>query len=524
MKCLYTSRNNSFNHPIFQSKLLELLSRNYKNKKKITLESISFRQKQNTSKISHTNSYINSNTNTNTNSLIKQSGNNTKRRNSKTKIIINNMHQFSMSNDNFNEFNNNKKIKNLEFINTIYTTKKNSKNKNNQIINTYNNKKRSKNKSNNFINNEKSKSRNKKKKSYNKIMMINLDNDLSLKKENQILKIKIKELQTEIDKLKNENGLLTSQSRNQNSNISQKKENNEISNEKKTKKINKLNNNLNLKVDNIDNNYPCDYFNIIYSNNNCKSSSPIHYNINSNKKIYYNNILQDKNIRSYNTSKSIINLEKNGNYFTIGNNDKMKINNSNNSKILNSSKNKILLSMYNIKNKLNKSNSRLKTQTDKSYINSAIINTEKFLKNLKKNKIKEKLLSRQLIYGTNNNNINNEGNINNNSLNGKIINIALKKGKSSNLFKFHTKNNSLNQKDIKDNIQDKIKLNIKGNIKNIIIKKVESNRNLNKNSNSKNKDIEFNILKDKMENIYQRSKNLLFNYDKFIENNIKLNK
>ena len=83
MKCLYTSRNNSFNHPIFQSKLLELLSRNNKNKIKITMESLSFRQKLSTSKISHTNSYINSNTNTNTNSLIKQSGNNTKKKNSK---------------------------------------------------------------------------------------------------------------------------------------------------------------------------------------------------------------------------------------------------------------------------------------------------------------------------------------------------------------------------------------------------------------------------------------------------------
>jgi hypothetical protein len=124
MKSLYTSRNNSFNQPIFQSKLLELLSRNYKNNKKITLESLSFRQKLSTSKISHTNSYINSNTNTNTNSLIKQSGNNTKRKKSKPKKNINSTHKFSMSNDNFNEFN--KKRINLDVINTIYTSKTNT--------------------------------------------------------------------------------------------------------------------------------------------------------------------------------------------------------------------------------------------------------------------------------------------------------------------------------------------------------------------------------------------------------------
>ena len=71
MKSLY-SRNNSFNHPIFHSKFLELLSRNNKTKKKITMESLSFRHILSTSKISNTNSYANTNTNTNTNSLIKQ--------------------------------------------------------------------------------------------------------------------------------------------------------------------------------------------------------------------------------------------------------------------------------------------------------------------------------------------------------------------------------------------------------------------------------------------------------------------
>ena len=88
MKCLYSSRNNSFNQPLFQSKLLELLSRNYKNKKKVTMDSLSFRHKLSTSKLSHTNSYINSNTNTNPNSIIKLNGNNKNRKNSKTKINI----------------------------------------------------------------------------------------------------------------------------------------------------------------------------------------------------------------------------------------------------------------------------------------------------------------------------------------------------------------------------------------------------------------------------------------------------
>ena len=527
MKCLYTSRNNSFNHPIFQSKLIELLSRNNKNKKKITMESISFRQKLSTSKLSHTNSYINSNTNTNTNSLIKQSGNNTKRKvSSKTKININNMNKFSMSNDNFNEYN--KKVRNYDIINTIYTTKKNSRSKNNNITNTNNNKKRSKSKNNNCIKNEKSsKIKKNKKMSFNNNIMKSLENDLSLKKENQILKLKLIELQNEIEKLKNENGLLISQNRNQNSSLSKKKEKSDISIEKKTKKINKLNHNLNLRIDNFDNNYPSDYFNIIY-NNNYKSTSPIHDYIHSNKKIF-NNIIKGRNKLSYNTSKNNINFEQSGNYFTIGNIDKIKTNNSNNtSKILNTSKNKILLSMNNInklKSRLNKSTSRVITPVDKSYNNNGIIlNTEKFIKNLKKNKIKEKILSQHLIYTTNNITKNEGNNILRDNINDKIMKIALKKGNSSNLFKFNTKNNSLSNK---ENAQDKIKLKIKDNIKNIIIKKIDSNKSNLKSKkieNINNKGKEFNNLKSKMENIYQRSKNLLSNYDKFIEANINLNK
>ena len=44
-------------------------------------------------------------------------------------------------------------------------------------------------------------------KSNNKIFL-NLENDLSLKKENQKLKLKLLELQNEYEKLKNENDLL----------------------------------------------------------------------------------------------------------------------------------------------------------------------------------------------------------------------------------------------------------------------------------------------------------------------------
>ena len=350
MKCLYTTRNNSFNRPIFQSKLIELLSRNYKNKKKITLESLSFRQKLSTSKISQTNSYINSNMNTNTNSIIKQSGNNTKRKNSKNKININSMHKCSMSNDNFNE--NSKKIRNFDVITGIYPINKNSRNKNknnNVIINSYNNKKASKSKNNNNCTKIK-RIKNKKINNNNKIMInMNNENDLSLKRENQILKLKLIELQSEIDKLKNENGLLISQNRNrninQNSILLKQREKRNISNEMKTKKTNKLSNNLNLRLDNIDSNYPNDYFNIIYSNNNFKNTSLLHNYINSNKSIYSNNITE-KNVLSYNTSRNNINYEQKGNFFTIGNSEKIKSNSNNVSNIiLNSSKNKNLLSM-----------------------------------------------------------------------------------------------------------------------------------------------------------------------------------
>ncbi len=422
MKSLY-SRNNSFNHPIFHSKFLELLSRNNKTKKKITMESLSFRHILSTSKISNTNSNANTNTNTNANSLIKQSK--PKNKNAKKKININSKHKYSMSNDIFNFNDCNKKINNMDAIHTIYTTKGNSKNKinynsiianTNTNINSNNTKKRSKNKNNNCIKNEKSKSKNKKtknKKNKSKIF-INLENDLSLKRENQRLKIQLLELQNEYEKLKNENDLLVSQNRSKNNLcLSKQREKTDISNEKKTKKINKLNCNiLNLEMNNIDNNYPCDYFNII--NTNTKSNqSPIHDYITSNKRIYnyinYNN-MQDKDIISNKISRDNINCElQNGSmnyYFTIGNNDKINNNNiSYNSKILNTSKNKILISMYNlknIKNKLNKSNTRIITPGNTSYTSSTLLNTEKFIQNLKKNKLKEKLRPQQLIYVPNN--------------------------------------------------------------------------------------------------------------------------
>ncbi len=318
-----------------------------------------------------------------------------------------------MSNDNFNEFN--KKLRNFDVINTIYTTKTNTKKKNNYMINNNNNNnnnnmKRSKSKNNNYLKNEKSsKSKKRKKMNTSNKIMINLENDLSLKKENQRLKLQLLELQNEYEKLRNENDLLVSQNRNQNSCLSKQREKTEISNEKKQK--NKINN-LNIEINNIDNNYPCDYFNII--NTNTKSNqSPIHDYITSNKRIYnnINNNMQDKDIIISNKiSRDNINCElQNGSmnyYFTIGNNDKINNNNiSYNSKILNTSKNKILISMYNlknIKNKLNKSNTRIITPGNTSYTSSTLLNTEKFIQNLKKNKLKEKLRPQQLIYVPNN--------------------------------------------------------------------------------------------------------------------------
>ena len=168
----------------------------------------------------------------------------------------------------------------------------------------------------------------------------------------------------------------------------------------------------------------------------------------------------------------------------------------------------------NIKKKLNKSNNRLLTQNN-SYTKN-ILNTERFIMNLKKNKIKEKLKSQQLLDIPNNKN-KNEINNNENNFNCNLKNITFKKGNS---FKIK-KNNSLSKK---DNKQDEKKVFIKNNIKNIIIKKIESNKNIPKSLNSNNNDKEFNDLKYKIENIYQRAKNLLFNYNNFIENYFNLNK
>lgn len=531
MKSLY-SRNNSFNHPIFHSKFLELLSRNNKTKKKITMESLSFRHILSTSKISNTNSYANTNTNTNTNSLIKQ--NKPKKKNSKTKININSKHKYSMSNDIFNFNDYNKRIYNLDAIHTIYTSKANSKNKinyNSIIKNTNTNtnvnttKKRSKSKNNNCIKKEKSKNKSKNKKikskKNNSKIFINLENDLSLKKENQRLKLQLLELQSEYEKLKNENDVLLSQNKNKNNTyLSKQREKTEISNEKKTKKINKLNcNNLNLEINNIDNNYPCDYFSVINTKTN---NSPIHDIIPSNKRVYNINNMQDIDVYSNKISRDNINYDNNGsvNYFTIGNNDKINNNVSYNSKILNTSKNKILISMYNLKNiktKLNKSNTRLITPGNTSYTSSTLLNTEKFVQNLKKNKLKEKLRPQQLIYVPNNKKSGGSNFIKDN-LNDKINSIIFNKGKK-NLFDLHKKNNSA-----RNNNQNKNKLIIKENIKNINIKQIDSNKATKRHANSNSKDKNFQNLQDKMSNLYERAKKLLLNYDHFIENNIHFEK
>jgi hypothetical protein len=334
--------------------------------------------------------------------------------------------------------------------------------------------------------------------------------------------LQLLELQNEYEKLKNENDLLLSQNKNKNNTcLSKQREKTDISNEKKTKKINKLNcNNLNLEINNIDNNYPCDYFSIINTKTN---NSPIHDCIASNKRVYNINSVQDKDAYSNKISRDNINYDNNGsmNYFTIGNNDKINNNISYNSKILNTSKNKILISMYNlknIKNKLNKSNTRLITPGNTSYTSSTLLNTEKFIQNLKKNKLKEKLRPQQLIYVPNNKKSGGYNFIKDN-LNDKINNILFNKGKNNNLFDLHKKNNSA-----RNNNQNKNKLNIKENIKNMNIKKVDSNKATKRYANSNSKDKNFQNLQDKMSNLYERAKKLLLNYDHFIENNIHFEK
>ena len=168
----------------------------------------------------------------------------------------------------------------------------------------------------------------------------------------------------------------------------------------------------------------------------------------------------------------------------------------------------------NIKKKLNKNNSRLLTQNN-SYTKS-ILNTEKFITNLKKNKIKDKLKPQQLKNIPNNKTKNENNNIIKDNFNCNLKNITLKKGIS---FKFN-KNSSLSKKDN----QDEKKVFIKNNIKNIIIKKIESNKNVPISLYTSNNDKDFNDLKYKMENIYQRANNLLLNYDNFIENYFNMNK
>ena len=541
MRCLYTSRNNSFNQSIFQSKILGLLSRNYKNKKKITIETLSFRHKLNTSKLSHTNSYLNTNTNTNPNSIIKQNGNYPKKKNSKTKISINNKHKFSMSNDNFNEFT--KIAKNMDIINTIYTTKNNSKNKNNYIsmININNKGKKRKNSKNCIKKEKSSKINNKNVNTKNKIL-INLENELSLKQENQRLKMKLMELQNELDKIKNgENDLSVSQNRNKNSCLSIQKEKMEISEEKKPKKINKLNNNLNLELNNIDNNYPCDYFNVINNtsyNVNNKSSSPMHDYIGSNRKII--TIFQEKNLLSHNNKSSRynnnINFEKNGNYFTIANRDKKTTSKKNsNNKKLNSPKNKILLSMFNLNNikpKMNKSSTRIITQSDNSYTYSTILNTEKFIKNLKKSNLKEKFRPQQLIYFSKNVKKKDGCTITKDHLNEKANKIGLNKGNTINLFDFHKNKKSLTSRGNSNNkSKNKIKINENDKFKNEkekekekAIEKTNINMLHNQNGMIIKNGCEYKNLEEKMKSLYDRAKNLLSNYETFIAENINLNK
>jgi len=535
MRCLYTSRNNSFNQSIFQSKIMGLLSRNYKNKKKITIETLSNRHKLNTSKLSHTNSYLNTNTNTNPNSIIKQNGNYPKRKNSKTKISINNKHKFSMSNDNFNEFT--KIVKNMDIINTIYTTKNNSKNKNNYIsmINTNTKVKKRKNSKNCIKKEKSSKFNNKNANTKNKIV-INLENELSLKQENQRLKLKLIELQNELEKIKNnENDLSVSQNRNKNSCLSIQKEKMEISEEKKTKKINKLNNNLNLELNNIDNNYPCDYFNVINNtsyNVNNKSSSPMHDYFGSNRKII--TIFQEKNLLSHNNKSSRynnnINFEKNGNYFTIANRDKKNTSKKNsNSKILNSSKNKILLSMFNLNNikpKMNKSSTRIITQSDNSHTYSTILNTEKFIKNLKKTNIKEKFRPQQLIYFSKNAKKKDGCTITKDNLNEKANKIGLNKGNTVNLFDLQKNKKSLTSRgNSKNKSKSKNKINENDKFKK---EKVSENTDTNMIQNQNGMIIkngnEYKNLEEKMKNLYDRAKNLLSNYETFIAENINLDK
>jgi hypothetical protein len=347
-----------------------------------------------------------------------------------------------------------------------------------------------------------------------------------LKQQNQKLKLKIIELKNELDKYRNGNDLLVSQNKNKNSCLSIHKEKMEISNEKKTKKINKLNNNLNIEINNIDNNYPCDYFNIINNtntNSNNKSNSPIHDYIGSNTKIFSN--FQDNNMMSYNNKTSRDNnhknYEQNGNYFTIGNNDKVNNNKNSNNKILNSSKNKILLSIYdlkNIQNRMNKSSTRIITQADNSYTHSTLLNTEKFIKNLKKNKIKDKLRPQQLIYFSNNSKKKDGYNITKDNNNEKKNKIGLNKGNTINLFDFHKNKKPLTSR---GNSQNKNKLNENGKTKNV--KFIKTNATKNEVGNNNNAE-EFKDLQEKMKNLYDRAKNLFCNYESFIENNFKIDK
>jgi hypothetical protein len=167
---------------------------------------------------------------------------------------------------------------------------------------------------------------------------------------------------------------------------------------------------------------------------------------------------------------------------------------------------------------MNKSSTRIITQADNSYTHSTLLNTEKFIKNLKKNKIKDKLRPQQLIYFSNNSKKKDGYNITKDNNNEKKNKIGLNKGNTINLFDFHKNKKPLTSR---GNSQNKNKLNENGKTKNV--KFIKTNATKNEVGNNNNAE-EFKDLQEKMKNLYDRAKNLFCNYESFIENNFKIDK
>ena len=185
-----------------------------------------------------------------------------------------------------------------------------------------------------------------------------------------------------------------------------------------------------------------------------------------------------------------------------------------------------MFNLNNIKPKMNKSSTRIITQSDNSYTYSTILNTEKFIKNLKKSNLKEKFKPQQLIYFSKNAKKKDGCTITKDNLNEKANKIGLNKGNTVNLFDLHKNKKSLTSRgNSKNKSKSKSKINENEKFKiEKVSEKTDTNMIHNQNGMIIKNGGEYKNLEEKMKSLYDRAKNLLSNYETFIADNINLGK